>query len=407
MHADSEGDIERLRDRARDTEEISDADAEALVDFSDEIFLLGSRYTDLRHVKLLRHCVIMAEEVGGLADALHSRDAAEPIVRWINRTYDNEETNRDYRVALRVFGRRIGDESDDPDDPPESLAWIPSGTSRTYDPAPDPSDMLHWEDDILPMIDETANSRDAALVAVAWDLGARSGETQDLTVGSVTDSKYGLQITLNGKTGRRSPTIIPSVPYLNRWLDDHPARDDPDAPLWSALGEAEPLDHHPLMFGIKRAAEDAGVGKPVTLTNFRKSSAAHLASAGMNQAHIEDHHGWVTGSRVAARYISVFGEASERELARVHGLDVAEDEPDPTAPIECPRCGKETPREKPLCVWCSQALTPEAAADAEDHDDAMFDSVAEGDADETVEDLREIRDILDGNPKLRAELQGE
>jgi hypothetical protein len=51
----------------------------------------------------------------------------EDIVRWINRTYDNEETNRDYRVALSVFGRRTSDENGD--DPPESIEWVPSGRS--------------------------------------------------------------------------------------------------------------------------------------------------------------------------------------------------------------------------------------------------------------------------------------
>ena len=59
---------------------------------------------------------------------------------------------------------------------------------------------------------------------------------------------------------------------------------------------------------LEGAAEDAGVDRPVTFTSFRKSSASYLALQGMNQAHIEDHHGWVRGSDVASRYVSVFGQ---------------------------------------------------------------------------------------------------
>jgi integrase len=196
--------INTLRDRIRESEEMTDEDRDALLDFSDQLYLLQTEYSDHRHLKLLRHCTRMAENVGGLADALEDREATEDLVRWINRTYDNEETNQDYRVALSVFGRRTTDENGD--DPPESIEWVSSGTSSNYDPAPNPGDMLHWEEDVLPMIEATDYSRDAALIAVAWDSGASSGEIRSLTVGDVADHRHGFQLTFQGKTGQRTAT---------------------------------------------------------------------------------------------------------------------------------------------------------------------------------------------------------
>jgi integrase len=366
--------IETLRDRIEASDEISDADRSALFDFSDELYLLQTKYSDHRHLKLLRHCTRMAEHVGGLAEALEDRDATEDIVRWINRTYDNEETNRDYRVALSVFGRRTTDENGD--DPPESIEWVPSGTSSNYDPAPSPGDMLHWEEDVLPMIEATRYSRDAALIAAAWDSGARSGEIRGLSVGDVTDHRHGFQLTFQGKTGQRTVTLIPSVPYLQQWLSDHPARDDPDAPLWCKLDRPEEFSYRMFTKILEGAAEDAGVDKPVTFTNFRKSSASYLASQGMNQAHIEDHHGWVRGSDVASRYVSVFGQDADRELAKIHGAEIDEDaEPDPIAPMDCPRCGKETPREKDFCVWCGQATSHDAVEEIKAEEQDLRDSI--------------------------------
>lgn len=346
-----------LRDRI-DEADISEPDREALKEFDDRLTLLNSTYSDYRHVKLLRHLTIMAEKVGGIADALTERETAEDIVRWINRNYDNEETNQDYRVALKVFGRRTTDDGvgGDPDEPPQSLNWIPSTTSKNYDPAPDPGKMLSWHDDVVPMIEETEQERDAAAIALAFDAGLRGFEFRDLTLGDVTDHRYGLQVTANGKQGQRTVTLIPSVPYVTEWLDVHPGDGDPDAPLWSKLSNPSEISYRMMTKIFKQAAERAGVTKPVTLTNFRKSSASYLASQGMNQAHIEDHHGWTRGSSAAARYIAVFGKEADNELARVHGLDVAEDETEDIGPIECPRCQEPNRREANFCSRCSQAL---------------------------------------------------
>ncbi|WP_267643487.1 tyrosine-type recombinase/integrase [Haloarchaeobius amylolyticus] len=358
MTSDPEHQIDVLRQKLENRErDVNDADCEALLRFSDELFLIPSQVGHLRHLKLLRHNVRMAEHAGSLVNALEDEEAAKDIVRWIHRNYDNEETNRDYRVALKQFGRRVTDENGNR--PPKSMEWIPSNTSSTYDPAPEPSNMLKWKADVLPMIEATLNPRDAALIAVAWDAGARSGELRSLRLGDVTDYTHGYQITVQGKMGQRSIGLIPSVPFLQRWLEAHPGG-HPDDPLWSKLNTPEKPSYNALANILKNAAERAGITKPVTFTNFRKSSASHLASRGMNQAHIEDHHGWTRGSDVASRYVSVFADDSAREVARIHGLEVDdEDEPEPTAPIECPRCHQRTPREKDHCIHCRQAFTKE------------------------------------------------
>lgn len=393
--------LDRLRDRIVTNTDISDPDREVLQEFDDALTLLSSEYSTHRHLKLLRHCTIVAESVGGLAAALKDREAAETIVRWIHREYDNEETNRDYRVALRVFGRRVSDGEDD--EPPDSLAWIPSGTSLTYDPTPDPSQMLERGTDVQAMLEATRNSRDAAAIAMQFDAGLRGSEFEDLTVGDVTDHEHGLQVTVEGKQGRRSVTLIPSVPYVQRWLADHPRPDDPEAPLWCTLESGEEMSYQSICNMFRRPAERAGVTKPVTLTAFRKSSASYLASKGLSQAHIEDHHGWVRGSDAAARYVAVFADEADRELARLHGREVEAEDDDELAPRVCQRCGRETPREKDLCVWCGQALEPEAAARVDAVDELLVDILADADTSETAA-LLDIRERLRDDPELRADV---
>lgn len=398
--------IDALRDRIHASDAIAAADRSLLTEFSDRLDLLAQTYSDHRHEKLLRHCTIMAEELddGTLAAALDDRTAAEQIVAWINRTYTNEETNRDYRSALRVFAKRVADGNDD--ECPPSVEWVPTGTSSNYDPTPDPREMLKWEEDIEPMLDAAYNPRDAAMIALQFDAGLRGGEFKQLTVGDVQDHDHGKQVTVEGKQGRRTILLIPAVPYVSQWLQNHPARDDPDAPLWSKLHEPKGISDRMISKILDEAADRADITKPVTLTNFRKSSAAFLASRNLNQAHIEDHHGWVRGSKAAARYISVFGEDSDRELARLHGVDVSDEEPDPIGPIECPRCDRETPRDEEFCVWCDQAIEP-AAVEQLKMDERKVQRVILGFAKENpdllddVEQREELLTVLQDNPEAQ------
>jgi len=319
--------LDNLVERIETSDDISAVDREVLLAFHDRLSLLAQQYSDYRHLKLLRHVTLVAErcETGLLSAALEDRNAAETIVAWVNREFDNEETNRDYRSALRVFGKRVTDG----DDWPDSLGWIPTNTSSDYDPTPDPRDMLRWQADVKPMLETQTYTRNRAMIALQFDAGLRGGEFKALRVGDLTDHKHGLEVTVDGKQGRRSVLCVPSVPLVNAWLADHPARHEADAPLWSQLSSADAISDRMIYNVFEDAAADAGVEKPVTLTNFRKSSAAHLASRNTNQADIEDHHGWVRGSDAAARYISVFGEDADREIARAHGVDIAaEDEPE-------------------------------------------------------------------------------
>jgi integrase len=360
---ESRDEIETLRDRIQNGERGGDkTDRDLLIAFSDEVDLLREQYSDSRHIKLLRHCTRMAEHAGSLHDALHEKESAKDIVRWIHREYPNEETNRDYRVALRVFGRRVADQVDvdtNSDGIPESLGFVSAKTSRDYDPTPDPADMLDLREDVRPMIDGARNPRDEALIGVQFEAGLRGGELYDLTVGDVSDSEHGYRLRVDGRTGERSVSLVAdfSVPSLQRWLSEHPNSDDPDAPLWSKLNKPERYSYQRFLQCFEECADRADVNKPVTPTNFRKSNATWLAKdRDANAALIEDRQGRVRGSDAVARYVAQFGDDTEAKYAQLQGKEVEPNEPDELAPLECPRCSRETPRDESFCMWCNQAL---------------------------------------------------
>jgi len=394
MTDDPSTSIERLRDRLEESEVIDDADADALRRFSDELRIRGAaEYSDYAHEKYLMRLVAIAEGCGGLTDTLEDEQAARRIVGWINAEKDGSpETNKDYRVALRRFGAVLTGG----DGLPDSLAWVPGGYPSNYDPAPDPTELVTWEEDVVPMIESCYNARDKAVIALAFDLGPRPHELYSLTVDAFADHKYGLQVTVDGKTGRRSPVLIPSVRYVSRWLDEHPG--DGEDPFISRLNRPDAVSNNYVRDIFKDAADRAGVDKPVTPRYFRKASASHLASQGVSQAHIEDHHGWTRGSDIAARYVSVFSDDNDREIAAAHGVDVKQDEPEPTAPVPCPRCGEAVPRHKDFCPDCKQSMDVEATALIEEFTDMLDDLLVNAESADERSDLVDARRRFESRP---------
>jgi hypothetical protein len=107
----------------------------------------------------------------------------------------------------------------------------------------------------------------------------------------------------------------------------------------------------------------------------------------------------VRGSTAAARYIAVFADAADNELARIHGQDVSDDEPDPIGPVECPRCGKQTPRSEDHCVWCSQSLDAAKEAAVDEAVRVLEETAAKTDDAETALDVIESKRKIESDPQ--------
>jgi len=399
MARDARDDVDALRARL-DAGERGDTPAarEALLGLSDNLDLIPSEVGDYRHRDILRRNTIIAEKVGGdtLVAALDDRGAAEDIVRWINREYDNEHTNQDYRKDIRAFGRYAGEITEDP---PESLAWIPTGTSNDFDPTPSERDLVSY-DEMQAMVDAARNARDEALIALQFEAGLRGGELRDLKVGDVFEADHSLAVHVDGKEGERVVHLLVSVPYLNRWLspDRHPAPDDADAPLWSKLDRVGGITSTMYYKAFREPARRADVDKTVTPTNFRKSNTRWLLRLGMKRGKIEQRQGRKHGSKHTARYEAEFGDESlEKTYASLHGEDVDVDDTGlDVAPVTCPRCTEETPREFDFCLHCNQSLDLEAQELVEEVTRGFEDAAIEADSTEStakaIEASRRVRE---------------
>ncbi len=89
-------------------------------------------------------------------------------------------------------------------------------------------------------------------------------------MGDVYDSEHTVGLHVDGKRGERTIHLVMSVPYLQRWLNEHPGGDGDH--LWSKLSSPDRPSYNSFLGYFKNAAGRADVSKAVTPTNFRKSN---------------------------------------------------------------------------------------------------------------------------------------
>ena len=82
------------------------------------------------------------------------------------------------------------------------------------------------------MVECATNLRDKALILVLYEPGCRIGEILSLRIRNVQSDEYGAVLIVSGKTGDRRVSIISSSPKLSLWIENHPLKEDLDAPLW-------------------------------------------------------------------------------------------------------------------------------------------------------------------------------
>ncbi len=257
--------------------------------------------------------------------------------------------------------------------------WIRSlKTSRRNHTLPVEADDLPTGDEVRAMIEALIHPRDKAMVAVLWESACRAGEVLGLRVGSVRFDEHGAIVHVDGKTGQRRIRLIHSTPYLQVWMNNHPARDNRDAPLWPRLDSRNgwtAIDHLALYFVVRKAAERAGVRRKVHPHLLRHSRLTELARLGLSEQKLKVLAGWEPDSRMASVYIHLSGKDLDEDLLRLAGELPAEEAPKPKGPLKprvCPRCETKNPADSAYCYKCSHVLDEKVALGLEESKDELL-----------------------------------
>jgi site-specific recombinase XerD/phage FluMu protein Com len=248
---------------------------------------------------------------------------------------------------------------------PEIVKWIKT-TTRTNSL---PRDNLLTEEEIKELLQVCLHPRDRAMVLMLAESGLRVGELLSLKVGHVRFDQYGAIVTVRGKTGDRAVRLIASAPSLSSWMESHPDRENPHAPLFVQIGpknKNQPLTYFSAYATLKRLAKRAGIKKEIHPHVFRHTAATRLARL-LTEAEMKQYLGWVQSSKMAGIYVHLASRDVDKTLLRIHGLlSEDEDQERKMVAIKCPRCKQRNSFGAKFCSYCGLPLDIRSAMEVDE-----------------------------------------
>jgi len=226
-----------------------------------------------------------------------------------------------------------------------------------------PKDKLTRED--LPTDEEVQkllsacadSSRDKAMLSVHAEAGTRVGELLGLKIKDFTIDKFGGTIKVDGKTGVRPIRIVKSVPYLTKWLNDHPNKDDRNSPLWVYISLSDtfgqPINYAGFNNILHKRIRQAGITKRIYSHLFRHKEITDLANR-LTESESRMRHGWETSSLMPSRYSHLNQEDLDEKMLGIMGVKTPKEEKESLQ--ECAYCNIRYPIETRFCDACSRPL---------------------------------------------------
>jgi integrase len=172
-------------------------------------------------------------------------------------------------------------------------------------------------DEVARIADVMPSLRDRAWIWTSFYSDRRPGEVYALRVGDVKRREEGYVVVFfRGEKG--SPDVsIPlydeAVPSLLQWLDVHPRRNEPEAPLWVSLRGGEfghQANYKTMTKALEVGAARAKLGKPVWPYLLRHSGITHdRVNPGISDGVLSVKVGWTPGTRRLATYSHLSGQS--------------------------------------------------------------------------------------------------
>jgi site-specific recombinase XerD len=307
----------------------------------------------LKYVSTLK---LIAEQLQRDFDAATADDFKQFLLRIHNRKDYSIWTKFDYNVTIKKFYKWLEGKNQFY---PEKVAWIKTTVKKKDKPRIKKAELLS-EEEVHKLLEAAPHAREKALIALLWDTGARIGEIGGMTLKHVSFEDNATYVDLVGKTGSRTCMSIEATPFLVRWLDAHPLKDKPNAPLW--LGrEGEPLGYAALAKVIRRVFERAEIKKHFNPHLFRHSRATWCAEQGWSTYEMCKHFGWELDSGMPAVYISLVDKDVHNKMRESYGIQTDRAEKiEARKPQNCPRCTIMNEAKAQFCYKCGMALDTRA-----------------------------------------------
>lgn len=322
------------------------------------------------------------QDVIDFLDRLRKPESVDPLHQWVGSYVNN-------RIVLLRFFKWLHYPDIEANKRPkpavmENIPRIRRKETSIYKP----TDMWTEEDDAL-FYKYCPSLRDKAWHAVARDTGCRPHEMLRLKIKDIdvvqTQTYQIARITVNGKTGTRSPRINNGYPHLKKWLSQgHPFPGVSDSPIFCGVGKKNTgrrlsprtinamyenyknvyfpklLDDPLISEEDKRKIRDL-LKKKWNPYVRRHTAATELSKALKDPVIIDQYMGW--SHRGNTRHKYQHADDSFDAILQADGLltpmgsGLKKNKKDLLKPKPCPNCDEPNTPETKFCIKCRYVLS--------------------------------------------------
>jgi integrase len=374
------------------------------------------------------------QDIIDFLDRLRKPESADPMHQWIG-SYENNRI-----VLLRFFKWLYYPDIEVNKRPkPAVMENIPR-IRRKETSIYKPTDMWTEEDDAL-FYKYCPSLRDKAWHAVARDTGCRPHEMLKLKIKDIdvvqTQTYQIARVTVNGKTGTRSPRINNGYPHLKKWLSQgHPFPGVPDSPIFCGVGKKNTgrrlssrtinamyenyknvyfpklLDDPSISEEDKRKIRDL-LKKKWNPYVRRHTAATELSKALKDPVIIDQYMGWSHRGNTRHKYQHYYADDSFDAILQADGLltpmgsGLKKNKKDLLKPKQCPNCDEPNTPETKFCIKCRYVLSYDAYNETKEEKEKAAKEAEE--SKKRLEELEAKQEILQANAAsvLRALMAAE
>ncbi|MCA9443848.1 MAG: tyrosine-type recombinase/integrase [Candidatus Omnitrophica bacterium] len=366
--------------------DLSERNKDLLERFHQDLVL--ENLTKARLVKLVGTMKLLALMMGKDLSAATIEDVKRVVGRIQQREDLSSWTKRDYKIILRKFFKWLHKTKGYP----EIVDWVKVGISRSEKRLPSDGELLTPQESIR-LIEAATHPRDQALISLIWESGARVSEIGTLCLKDVCFDRFGVVITVRGKTGSRKIRLVTSTPYLATWMNCHPQKGDPSAPLWVNFGNnkhGKPMNYPGISKVLRVHGEKLNLKKRLNPHFFRHSRATHMANF-LTEFQMNQYFGWIQGSNMPAVYIHMSGKEVDNAVLAMNGIKAEERESDQQKARVCKRCDAINSVSAEFCLKCGAVVDEKRAIEIQEEE--MKKSQLRSFSDELMNQLLKDEDV--------------
>jgi integrase len=215
-------------------------------------------------------------------------------------------------------------------------------------------DQLLTDDEVYRLLDAATTARDKAIIACLSDSGARIGELLSTTISDAKFDNDGCLLWLReGKTGDRHTRLIFASSYLRHWMEVHPRKNNPNAPLFCSFRTPNNVISQTGLYDVIRAIKQkTGITKRTNPHMFRHTKATYLAKKLKSEQKIKGILGWKADSTMLSRYVKLSATDIDDAVFEAEGIRKSEYEPTKPKTYRCKRCDTINAITEKFCIKC-------------------------------------------------------